>query len=337
MCLVPGDKVVTTALNFPTTVNPLIQLGLRPVLVDSDVGTYNVNVDALAGALEEGARAVMLSHTLGNPFDLDGVSRLIAAHGAYLIEDCCDALGSRFRGAHVGSSSDLATLSFYPAHHITTGEGGAVLVSDHVLGRIVASLRDWGRDCWCPPGKDDTCGRRFDWQLGDLPMGYDHKYTYSEVGYNLKMTDLQASVGVAQIERLPVFVERRRANFNALLAGLKKYEGLLVMPIWSPLAEPSWFGFPLTIGPDAPFDRLELVRFLENRQIGTRMIFGGNIKRQPAYMHLGLSQVGPLSGADVVTERSFWIGVHPAITAEMLSYMLEMFGVFMESKGVSNG
>jgi CDP-6-deoxy-D-xylo-4-hexulose-3-dehydrase len=319
--LVPGDEVITCASGFPTTVNPVLQNGLVPVFVDVSLPTYNIDVAALESAVGPRTRAIAVAHTLGNPFDVEAVLAVARRHGLFVVEDCCDALGAAVGGRKVGTFGDLATLSFYPAHHVTTGEGGAVLTSDPALKKIVESLRDWGRDCWCDPGRDNTCGKRFDWQLGELPHGYDHKYVYSEVGYNLKMTDLQAAVGAAQMRKLPDFVERRRANFDRLREAVSDLEDRLILPEATPGSAPSWFGFPLTIREPARLSRRDLVRFLESRRIGTRLLFGGNLLRQPAYRTAPHRRAGDFPGADRVMRDTFWLGVYPGLTAEMLDYV----------------
>jgi len=326
--LKPGDEVVTVAAGFPTTVNPIVQNGLVPVFVDVEQGTYGPIVSQLEEAVSDRTRAVMIAHTLGNPFDLDAVTALVKKHDLYLIEDCCDAVGATYRGRSVGSFGDLATVSFYPAHHITMGEGGCVLAHKPAMKRLVESFRDWGRDCWCETGKDNTCGKRFEWQLGALPCGYDHKYTYTHVGYNLKLTDMQAAVGVAQLERLPAFIEARRRNFATLHAGLRELEDVLVLPEATPHSEPSWFGFPIMVREDAPFTRDALTRFLESRRIATRLLFGGNLVRQPAYQDVNYRVVGDLANSDRVMHGAFWIGVHPGLTEEMLAYMIESVNAF---------
>ncbi|MEA2578514.1 MAG: CDP-4-dehydro-6-deoxyglucose reductase, partial [Chloroflexota bacterium] len=279
----PGDEVITSAAGFPTTVNPIIQNRLTPVFLDADIPTYNIDVDKLEDAIGPRTRAIIAAHTLGNPFDLDTVMEVARAHDLWVIEDTCDAVGATYRDRLVGSFGDLATVSFYPAHHITMGEGGAVLTNRPPLKKIVESFRDWGRDCWCEPGEDNTCGKRFDWQLGDLPYGYDHKYTYSHIGYNLKLTDLQAAVGTAQLDKLPSFVEKRRRNFAYLKAGLAPLEEFLILPEATPNSDPSWFGFPLTVRPGGALDRTALIAQIESRKIATRLLFGGNLLRQPAY------------------------------------------------------
>ena len=328
--LVAGDEVVTVAAGFPTTVNPILQNGLVPVFVDVQIPTYNVDTGRLADAIGPKTRAIVLAHTLGNPFDLETVARLAREHDLWLVEDCCDAVGSTYQGKNVGTYGELATTSFYPAHHITTGEGGCVLTDDPRLERIVESFRDWGRDCWCETGCDNTCGKRFDWQLGDLPAGYDHKYTYSHLGYNLKLSDMQAAVGLAQLAKLPGFIAARRRNFAALEQSLRPLGEFLILPEATPGSDPSWFGFPLTVRPDAPFTRTDLIRHLETARIGTRMLFGGNLLRQPAYRGVPHRVVGPLSETDRIMEATFWIGVYPGITLEMIAFVVETMRTFTE-------
>lgn len=319
----PGDEVITCATGFPTTINPIFQHGLIPVFVDCELGTYNADPAALEAAVGPKSRAIMIAHTLGNPFDLDVVTRLASEHGLWLVEDTCDAVGSTWRGRPVGSFGDMATTSFYPAHHITMGEGGAVLTQKATLRKIIESFRDWGRDCWCAPGADNTCGRRYDWQLGGLPYGYDHKYTYSHIGYNLKATDPQAAVGLAQLDKLDGFGQARRRNWTTLRNGLTHLEEFFVLPRALAEADPSWFGFCLTVRPDAPFSRNDLVQFLEQRRIGTRLLFGGNLTRQPAYAEAEFRVVGDLAQADQVMLGSFWLGVYPGLTDEMIRYVIE--------------
>ncbi len=328
----PGDEVITLAAGFPTTVNPILQNGLVPVFLDVQIPTFNVDVSYLEAALSDRTRAVIFAHTLGNPFDLDAVTAFTKTHGLWLIEDCCDAVGSLYRDQKVGTFGDLATVSFYPAHHITMGEGGCVLTNQPMLRTLVESFRDWGRDCWCAPGKENTCGKRFGWALGSLPPGYDHKYTYSHIGYNLKATDLQAAVGVAQLKKLPGFIEARKRNFAYLLGGLRTLDDLVVLPEATPKSEPSWFGFPLMIREDAPFTRSELVAFLEERKIATRALFGGNLVRQPAYEQVARRVVGDLANSDRVMNQLFWIGVYPGLTAEMLDYVVETFHLFSRAQ-----
>ena len=323
--LKPGDEVITVAAGFPTTVNPIIQNGLVPVFVDELIPTYNIDTSRLEEARSERTRAVVVAHTLGNPFDLGAVSEFVKKHDLWLVEDCCDAVGATYNGQKVGTFGDLATVSFYPAHHITMGEGGCVLAEKPLLKTLVESFRDWGRDCWCAPGDENTCGKRFDWQLGELPCGYDHKYTYSHIGYNLKMTDMQAAVGVSQLKKLPEFIEKRRANFNALREGLKDLEEFFILPNATPNSEPSWFGFPIAVRPDAPFNRNQAIQFLETRKIATRLLFGGNLLRQPAYQDIKHRVVGSLENTDFIMNQVFWVGVYPGITPEMMTYMLEVF------------
>jgi CDP-6-deoxy-D-xylo-4-hexulose-3-dehydrase len=321
----PGDEVVTVAAGFPTTVNPIVLHRLVPVFVDVELGTYDARIDLVADAIGPRTRAIVMAHTLGNPFDLDAVTRLAREHGLFLVEDNCDALGARYDGRLTGTFGDLATLSFYPAHQMTTGEGGCVLTDRGTIGKVVESLRDWGRDCWCAPGDENTCGKRFGWQLGDMPFGYDHKYIYSHVGYNLKLTDSQAAVGLAQLDRLPGFVERRRENWQRLSDGLADLEEHFVLPRATPRSEPSWFGFALTVRPEAPFTRGEVIEFLEGRRIATRLMFGGNLTRQPAYEEVEYRVVGDLATSDVVAESTFWVGVYPGLSDEMLDYVIESF------------
>jgi len=321
--LKPGDEVITVAAGFPTTINPILQNNLVPVFVDITVPTYNVDVTQLDAALSPRTRAVIFAHTLGNPFDLDAVTTFANRHDLWMIEDCCDAVGSTYRGRKAGTFGDLATTSFYPAHHITMGEGGSVLTEKPLLRTLVESFRDWGRDCWCAPGKDNTCGKRFDWQLGDLPCGYDHKYTYSHIGYNLKMTDMQAAVGVAQMGKLDGFIEARRRNFNALRQGLTDLEEFVILPEATPGSQPSWFGFPIAVRPEAPFTRNQVTHYLEERKIATRLLFGGNLVRQPAYRDAPYRLAGPLVNSDFVMDRVFWIGVYPGITPAIVEYIVE--------------
>lgn len=321
--LKPGDEVITPATGFPTTVNPIFQYQLVPVFVDMSLPTYNVDVSQLEAARSNRTRAIVLAHTLGNPVDLAAVTAFARRHDLWLIEDCCDALGARYAGQHVGTFGDLGTVSFYPAHHITTGEGGCVLTSQPLLKTVVESFRDWGRDCWCDPGKENTCGKRFGWQLGDLPSGYDHKYTYSHVGYNLKATDLQASIGVAQLTKLPAFIEARNANWQRLRAGLSDLADVLLLPEATPNADPSWFGFLISVREDAPFSRNQLTAFLEERRIATRLLFGGNLVRQPAYRERTMRVVGNLSQADFIMRQTFWIGVYPGLAEDAIAYVVD--------------
>jgi CDP-6-deoxy-D-xylo-4-hexulose-3-dehydrase len=321
--LVPGDEVITVAAGFPTTVNPIIQNRLVPVFVDAHIPTYNIDISQLERAYSSRTRAVMMAHTLGNPFNLEAVADFVRRHDLWLIEDCCDAVGARYHGREVGTFGDLATTSFYPAHHITMGEGGCVLTDVPRLKALVESFRDWGRDCWCDPGKDNTCGKRFDWQLGSLPCGYDHKYTYSHVGYNLKATDMQAAVGVAQLKKLPEFIAARRRNFMALRVGLESLQEFLILPEATPGSEPSWFGFPIAVRPESPFTRNQLITCLEQRRIATRLLFGGNLIRQPAYRDVAFRTIGSLPNTDFIMHNVFWIGVFPGIDEIRRGYMLD--------------
>jgi len=321
--LKPGDEVITVAAGFPTTVNPIIQNGLVPVFVDVTVPSYEIDVTQLEAARSEKTRAVIIAHTLGNVFDLDAVVAFVRKYDLWLIEDCCDALGSTWRGQRVGTFGDIATFSFYPAHHITMGEGGAVVTDKPSLQVLIESFRDWGRDCWCDPGKDNTCGKRFDWQLGSLPCGYDHKYTYSHIGYNLKATDMQAALGSSQIEKLPMFIERRRENFRYLHSALKQMEEHLLLPEATPGSDPSWFGFPIGVRNGAPFSRGDLIRALDAKKIGTRLLFGGNLLRQPAYQGCTYRVIGDLPNTDFVMNNVFWVGVYPGLTTKMLDFVAE--------------
>jgi CDP-6-deoxy-D-xylo-4-hexulose-3-dehydrase len=328
--LKPGDEVLTVAAGFPTTVNPILQNGLKPVVVDVDLGTYDANMDRLREAVGPNTRAIMMAHTLGNPFNLDVVQELCKEHRLWLVEDSCDALGSTYRGQRTGSFGDTATVSFYPAHHITTGEGGAVFVKSPLVSKQVESFRDWGRDCYCATGNDDTCGKRFGWQLGDLPFGYDHKYTYSHIGYNLKATDMQAALGLSQLAKLDEFVAARKANFAYLTQRLEGVEGL-ILPVATENSDPSWFGYPITLDPKHPADREELMRFLQARKIGTRLIFAGNLTKQPAYLGVDFRIVGDLTNTDIVMNRAFWVGVFPGLTTDMLDYVADSIIDFMKA------
>lgn len=327
----PGDEILTVAVSFPTTINPILQNGLRPVVVDVRLGTYDAFPDRLAAAIGPRTRGIMMAHTLGNPFDLAAVVEMCRKHDLWLIEDTCDALDSRYEDRPVGSFGDLATLSFYPAHHITTGEGGAVLTNRPVLRKVVESFRDWGRDCYCETGNDNTCQTRFDWKIGgDLAIPYDHKFIYSHIGYNLKATDVQAALGLSQLSRLGEFGYLRRRNFAHLYAKLSDIPGL-ILPSPTPGADPSWFGFPITLDPGVDVNRHDLLRFLEFRKIGTRNMFAGNIVRQPAYRDVDFRVVGDLKNADTVMARSFWLGVYPGLTAPMLDFVAESIREFMAS------
>lgn len=327
-----GDEVVTVAAGFPTTINPIIQNRLIPVFLDIELGTYNICADRLEEAIGPRTRAIMLAHTLGNPFDVDAVTRIARERDLWVIEDTCDALGSVYRGQQTGTFGDLATFSFYPAHHITMGEGGAVATDQPLLKKLAASFRDWGRDCWCDPGKADTCGKRFDWQLGQLPHGYDHKYIYSHVGYNMKATDMQAAVGVAQLKKLPGFIAARKRNWTRLSEGLRELGEHLLLPRATPGSDPSWFGFPITVRPEAPFSCRDLVAHLESRRIATRQIFAGNALRQPAYQGIECRVVGELVNTDITMRQAFWIGVYPGITDEMVDFVVSELSGFVRAQ-----
>ena len=326
--LKPGDEVLSVAAGFPTTVNPIIQNGLRPVLVDVDLGTYDAIPEMLEEAVSNKTRAIMMAHTLGNPFDVDAVKALCDKHGLWLIEDSCDALGSTYDGKKTGSFGDTATVSFYPAHHITTGEGGAVFVKSPLVKKQVESFRDWGRDCYCQTGHDDTCHKRFEWQLGDLPTGYDHKYIYSHIGYNLKATDMQAALGLSQLKKLDRFVQARKDNFAYLYAQLSEVQGL-ILPVATPKSDPSWFGFPITLDPNHPAERNPLLRFLDSRKIGTRLLFAGNLTKQPAYRHVDFKIVGDLTNTDIIMNRTFWVGTYPGLNRQMLDFIADSIREFM--------
>jgi CDP-4-dehydro-6-deoxyglucose reductase, E1 len=320
-----GDEVITLAAGFPTTVNPIIQNGLVPVFVDVQLPTYNVDVTQLEAAVSDRTRAIVLAHTLGNPFDIDAVMAFAGKHNLWVIEDCCDAVGSTYKGRSVGTFGHLATTSFYPAHHITMGEGGCVLTQSPALKKLADSFRDWGRDCWCDPGKSNTCGCRFEWNLGDLPAGYDHKYIYSHIGYNLKATDMQAAVGVAQLKKLPAFMAARRENFAKLHAALKDLDDIFLLPEATTQSNPCWFGFPLAVRKEAPVTRNKVIQFLEARKIATRLLFGGNLLRQPAYREIRRRVVGELPNTDFVMNNVFWVGLYPGLTASMIDYMADSF------------
>ncbi|MHC4885196.1 MAG: lipopolysaccharide biosynthesis protein RfbH [Planctomycetota bacterium] len=346
--LKPGDEVITVAAGFPTTINPVIQNGLVPVFVDTDPGTYNIKVEEVEGALSEKTRAIFVAHTLGNPFNLEKIKEICEVRDLWLIEDNCDALGARYKDQYTGAFGHIATLSFYPAHHITMGEGGAVLTNQRDLSKILASFRDWGRDCWCPPGNDNTCGARFGQRLGNLPRGYDHKYTYSQIGYNLKITDWQAAIGLAQLEKLESFVEKRRENFEILYRGLSSLEEYFILPRKEEEADPSWFGFTLTVKDNDQFDKQKLVQHLEERNIGTRNLFAGNVLRQPYFLNYPISiRVGDsellnsqelteehyqrLPGTEKMMTSSFWIGLWPGLTREHMDYMVSTIQEFVRA------
>ncbi|AUH52557.1 lipopolysaccharide biosynthesis protein RfbH [Chromobacterium sp. ATCC 53434] len=318
-----GDEVIGVAAGFPTTVNPILQFGAVPVLIDVDIPTYNIKAELIESAITPKTKAIMLAHTLGNPYNLAAVRDICDRHGLWLIEDCCDALGSTYDGRLVGSFGDIGTLSFYPAHHITMGEGGAVFTNSEQLRKIVESFRDWGRDCYCAPGCDNTCGKRFGWQLGSLPLGYDHKYTYSHLGYNLKITDMQAACALAQLGKLERFIDARRANFSYLSERLASCEEFLILPRATERSAPSWFGFPITIRPDSGIERVEVLRYLDEHKVGTRLLFAGNLTRQPYMQGQNYRVHGELANTDLIMSHTFWIGVHPGLSRDMLDYAAE--------------
>jgi CDP-6-deoxy-D-xylo-4-hexulose-3-dehydrase len=330
--LVPGDEVLTVAAGFPTTVTPILQNNLVPVYVDIDLQTYVANEEQLEAAISSKTKAIMMAHTLGNPFNLDLVERLAKKHNLWVIEDSCDGLGGTYKGKNLGSFGDFSTFSFYPAHHITTGEGGAVLVKKAAHKVIVESIRDWGRDCWCAPGCDNTCLKRYEWKLGELPEGYDHKYTYSHLGYNLKSGDIQAAIGLAQLDRLSSFVEKRKHNWNYLYRNLKSLEEFLILPKSTLHSDPSWFGFAITVKKDSPISRNDLVKLLDDKKIKTRLLFGGNLLRQPAFIGTPRRIVGDLKNSDIVMNDTFWIGVWPGLTEQMLDYVVECIQSLFQNK-----
>ncbi|MFA5351103.1 MAG: lipopolysaccharide biosynthesis protein RfbH [Candidatus Omnitrophota bacterium] len=319
--LKPGDEVITTACGFPTTLNPILQNNLVPVFMDIDLGNYNIQADKLERAVSKKTKAIFTAHTLGNPVNADTVRRIVKKHKLWWIEDNCDSLGSKYKGRYTGGFGDISTCSFYPPHHITTGEGGAVLTSEPLLKRIILSLRDWGRDCWCEPGQDNSCGKRFAQKFGELPYGYDHKYIYSHIGYNLKVTDMQAAIGCAQLGKLPGFIEARKKNFEFLYKVFKRYEEHFLLPQAEKNSEPSWFGFPVLVRAEAPFSREDIVHCLEAGKIATRMLFGGNLVKQPAYKDSKFRISGSLRNTDLVMNNLFWIGVYPGLTRQMLFYI----------------
>lgn len=325
----PGDEMITVATGFPTTVNPALQYGVKPVFVDVDIPTYNIKPEMIEAAISEKTRAIMVAHTLGNPFDLGEVMRVAEKYNLWVVEDCCDALGATYNGKPVGTFGHIGTLSFYPAHHITMGEGGAVFTDKPRLKRVIESMRDWGRDCWCAPGQDNTCGKRFGRKLGTLPMGYDHKYTYGHAGYNLKITDMQAAVGLAQLDHLDGFIAARRRNFDTLTALLKPLEDVFILPEATPNSEASWFGYPITIRPESGVNREALVQFLNEKRIGTRLLFGGNLLHQPYMKRYDVRVVGDLTNADLVTTNTFWLGVYPGLTEDHLVYVVDMIREFL--------
>jgi len=328
--LKPGDEVITVAAGFPTTVNPILQNNLKPVFVDVNISTYQIDSSLIENAISEKTKAIMIAHTLGNAFDLDEITRIVKKHNLWLVEDCCDALGTTYDGKFVGTFGDIATISFYPAHHITTGEGGAVFTNNAQLKRIIESFRDWGRDCFCATGMSDTCGKRFCWELGELPKGYDHKYTYSHIGYNLKITDMQAAVGLAQLQNLPLFIEKRKKNFKFLKTHMRKFEKFFILPEATSKSDPAWFGFPIIVRKDSPFSRTELLQFLTERKVDTRPLFAGNITKQPYFKNIDYRISGSLKNTDEIMNQSFWIGVYPGLDEKMLEYVVSQFGEFIK-------
>jgi CDP-6-deoxy-D-xylo-4-hexulose-3-dehydrase len=331
-CLQSGDEVVTVACAFPTTVNPIIQNKLIPVFLDVEMGTYNIRPNKIEDALSEKTKAIFVAHTLGNPFDLEKIMDIAQKNNLWVIEDNCDALGSRYNGRYTGTFGHIATFSFYPAHHMTMGEGGALVTNDIQLKRLIESFRDWGRDCWCEPGCDNTCGKRFRWQLGTLPHGYDHKYIYSHIGYNLKITDMQAAVGIEQLRKLPKFIKLRKKNWTILYEGIRRYEDYFIIPEVTERSDPSWFGFMLTVREDSPFSKNQIVNYLENHKIATRSLFAGNILRHPAYQYQEIKYriSGSLKNTDYIMNNSFWIGVYPGLDEDRMNYVLNVFRAFMK-------
>lgn len=328
----PGDEVITTACGFPTTLNPILQNNLTPVFIDIDIGTYNIQAEKIEKAITKKTRAIFTAHTLGNPINIDLIGKMVKKHNLWWIEDNCDSLGSKYRNRYTGGFGDISTNSFYPPHHITMGEGGAVLTNNPLLRKIILSFRDWGRDCWCETGHDNTCHKRFTQKFGDLPYGYDHKYVYSHIGYNLKATDMQAAIGVAQLEKLPGFIEARKKNFKYLYRVFKRYEDYLILPEPEKYSEPSWFGFPVLVREDAYFKRGDIVAYLEDEKIATRMLFGGNLAKQPAYKNAEYRISGNLKNTDLVMNNLFWVGVYPGLTKPMLFYIKKIVDNFFERK-----
>jgi CDP-6-deoxy-D-xylo-4-hexulose-3-dehydrase len=325
----PGDEVIGVAAGFPTTVNPIIQFGAVPVFVDVEIGSYNIDVSKIEAAITPKTKAIMLAHTLGNPFNLEVVTAICKKYNLWLVEDCCDALGSLYKGQMVGTFGDIGTLSFYPAHHITMGEGGAVFTNNPELKQIAESFRDWGRDCYCPPGKDNTCGKRFCWKLGNLPEGYDHKYTYSHLGYNLKITDMQAACGLAQLDKAQHFIKQRKENFAYIKQELSDCEEFLILPSATDHSDPSWFGFPISLRENAPVSRLDLLTFLDQKKVGTRLLFAGNLTRQPYMIGRNYRISGDLGNTDFVMNSTFWVGVQPSLTRQMIDFSVKQIKAYL--------
>lgn len=330
--LKPRDEIITVATGFPTTLNPIIQNNLVPVFVDIDLKTYNIKTENLEKVVSKKTKAIFIAHTLGNPANLKKILKIVKKHKLYFLEDNCDSLGSKYRGKYTGTFGHISTYSFYAPHHLTMGEGGAICTNNPLLKKIIASFRDWGRDCWCEPGKDNTCEKRFSQKHGKLPFGYDHKYIYSHIGYNLKITDMQAAIGLAQLKKLQGFIKKRKENFKAIYQILKPYQKYLLLPKAEKNSQPSWFGFPILVKPNAPFKRKDIVDYLEKNNIATRMLFGGNLTKQPAYLNIKKRIVGSLKNTDLVMNNLFWIGVYPGITKEKLKYIGEVFDEFFENK-----
>jgi CDP-6-deoxy-D-xylo-4-hexulose-3-dehydrase len=328
--LLPGDEYITTSVAFPTTVNPGIQYGLKPVFIDAELDTLNIDVSKVEKAITKKTKLIMVAHTLGKPYDLEKIMKIAKKYNLWVIEDCCDALGSKYKGKMVGTWGDIATFSFYPAHQMTMGEGGAVVTNNSLIHKSIRQFRDWGRDCWCDTGKDNTCIKRFGWKLGELPYGYDHKYIYSQIGYNLKSTDFQAAIGCAQLKKLPFFIKKRKENYKSLYQFFKKYEKYFILMKVSKKEDPCWFGFPLIVKDNAPFTRNQLTEYLEKNKIGTRNIFSGNLLRHPAYLNLKYKTAGKIINADIVMNNAFWLGVYPGINESMLSYIKMVLEKFIK-------